>query len=151
HGILHARGAAQQGDPIIIDNASPTLSDTLVDQANMNVDNIQVNGTMSAATFDHMEVTACHCAFHFNGGSGNTISNSYVHGNLYGLMVESSKNNQILHNNFEMNSVVNIGVCAGGTATVTQNYFDTTPIQGCTFMATQPAAGKYTTDVGPRP
>jgi parallel beta-helix repeat protein len=121
------------------------------------MDFITVNGATSAAVFDHLDITSCHCAFHFNQGNGITISNSNIHANAYGLMVEGSANNKITHNNFTANNP-NIGDCGNGSsATVSDNYF-----QGPAFaancpklMSMTPAAAAYPTTgagaVGPQP
>jgi parallel beta-helix repeat protein len=155
HGVFHARGTHQIGDPIVIDSASPKLSDTLVDKGYVGNDMIQVNGPTSAATFDHMEITQSHCAFHFNAGAGNTISNSNIHDNAYGMMVESSSGNKILHNNFIQPTAVNIGDCTtGASATVTDNFFSGAPFNAsCStkLTSTGSPAMAYTTGVGPQP
>ncbi len=155
HAALHGLGAMQGKDPIVVDNASPHLSNTLVDKGNTGMDFITVNG--GTPVFDYMDITSCHCAFHFNAGTGITISNSNIHGNAYGLMVEGSTTNSIVHNNFTANNP-NIGDCGGGSsATVKDNYF-----QGPAFAAncpkltsTTPAGAAYpltgTGAVGPQP
>jgi parallel beta-helix repeat protein len=138
HGAFHGLSNAQQIDPIIVDSASPHLTNTLIDKGG-GKDYIQVNGATSAAVFDHLDLTGAHCAFHFNAGNGTTISNSNIHGNAYGLMVETSANIKITHNNFTQNAPA-IGDCyPGGTATITDNY-----IQGVALGGQPTCANKLT-------
>jgi len=139
YAVRHGMGAAQGKDPIVVTSASPHLLNTLIDKGNTNMDFVTVNGTASAAVFDYVDITSCHCAFHFNDGNGITISNSNIHGNSYGLMVESSSNNHIVHNNFTTNTP-NIGDCgADGSAEVKNNYF-----QGPAFGGNPTCNGKLT-------
>jgi len=138
HGVMHGLSTAQSVDPVIVDSASPHITNTSIDKGG-GKDYVQVNGATSAAVFDHVDMIGAHCAFHFNGGAGNTISNSNIHGNAYGLMVEGSTNNSIVHNNFTANSP-HIGDCGnGGSATVKDNYFE-----GPAFGGTPTCVGKLT-------
>jgi parallel beta-helix repeat protein len=162
HGVMHGLATAQTLDPITVDSASPHILNTSIDRGG-GKDYITVNGATSAAVFDHLDLTGAHCAFHFNGGNGITISNSNIHTNLYGLMVEGSTNNKITHNNFSGNTPA-IGDCGnGGSATVTDNFFmgPTTTVFGgnptCNtkLTSTTPAAAAYPLTgagaVGPQP
>lgn len=150
HGELHNLGADQSQPPVAIESASPTISDTLIDQANDDVDIVVVNGASSGPIFDHVEITDCHCAFHFNAGSGILIKDSYIHGNEFGIMTMGSLETAVEGSNFENNGV-NIGVCAGGSIEATGVYFDgaayddTCTGQGNTSPASAPVSG-----AGPR-
>jgi hypothetical protein len=152
HGTLHALGAAQMGSPITIDAASPKVSDTLVDQANATTDHIKVSGVSAGPVFDHMDVSQCHCAFHFSAGKDATISNSVAHDSQFGLMVIASVGTKVTNTNF-VNNTNNIGTCvSGGDVTATGNYFDDAAFD--TSCATQTNTTPSTTpiaDVGPRP
>jgi len=154
HGTLHGLLANQPGSMVAVNSASPRIVDTLVDRGYYGVvDSIVVNGAASTPVFDHMEVADTHCAFHFNSATGATITHSYVHHNVYGLMVYASTGGQILHNNFQDNTV-NIGSCNPGAAgNVSDNYFAGLPLDSSCLGLTLSgvAAGPYTTDVGPRP
>jgi len=154
HGTIHGLSMNQQGPLITVTAGAPHVVDTLVDKGYFGaVDSVIVNGPTTAPVFDHMEVADTHCAFHFNSGAGVTISHSYVHHNSYGLMVGSSTGTQILHNNFQDNSI-NVGACSVGiSGSLNENYFAGAPTDSsCVFLtvsASAPAA--YTSDVGPRP
>jgi parallel beta-helix repeat protein len=158
HGAFHGLSNAQTVDPIIVDSASPHLTNTLIDKGG-GKDYITVNGATSAGVFDHLDLSGAHCAFHFNGGNGNTISNSNIHTNAYGLMVEGSTNTKITHNNFTGNMPA-IGDCAGGSAMISDNFiqgvaFGGTPSCANKLTAMTPAAAAYPTtgagSVGPQP
>lgn len=154
HGVLHGNGAKQQGDPIYVTSASPKFTDTLVDNSNAGTDQINVSGKTSSPTFDHMEITNCHCAFHFNEGGHMSISNSYVHDTQYGLMVEHSLENEVDSNNFMANAVANIGECmVDGSVTAKGNYFQSNkPFDGsCSVQVHQNDAAMPLQNVGPRP
>jgi hypothetical protein len=155
HGVLHGLAENQPGTMISVTNASPRITDTLVDRGHYGVvDSIVVNGITSAPYFDHVEVSDTHCAFHINDSTGATISNSYVHHNAYGLMVGASTRAQILHNNF-LDNTVNIGSCAGvaTSGSVNDNYFAGTVFDSSciSLVSSGNAPAPYTTDVGPRP
>jgi hypothetical protein len=151
HGTLHGLGAAQSNHPIEIDNASPQLSDLLVDSSNSGVDMIVLGGTGSAPLFDHLEVTQSHCAFHFNQGTGAIIRGSYVHGNVYALMVEGSMSTRIESSNLVSNSV-NVGECLGGSVMVAQSYVQGTLFDSsCNGQGFQGGVTSPLSGVGPRP
>jgi hypothetical protein len=153
HGTLHGLGDNQGASPVIIDAASPTISNTLIDQGAYGaVDMVVGVGPTSAPVFDHLEVADSHCAFHLSAGNGATISNSFIHHNAYGFMIISSQNVNVVHNNFEDDSV-NIGSCSAASAVVKDNYFVGVPFGdgSCTgqlaVSGTAPATAY--TDVGP--
>src|SRR5262249_8988945 len=110
HGAFH--GADTSTPAFMVNNASPHVTDTLFDHGSQGSDYIVIGGTGSAPVFDHIEVTQSHCAFHINQGMA-TISNSYVHGNAYAEMLESSTTTW-QNSNLE-NNQINIGDCFGGT------------------------------------
>jgi hypothetical protein len=153
HGVLHGLSSEQGISPVIVVDASPRLVDTVIDQGLYNgVDMVVVNGAGAAPVFDHMEVADSHCAFHFNEGTGVTISNSVVRHNAYGVMVSASTNGKYLHNNFEDNQI-HIGSCVPGlSAQITENYFAGSPLDGsCQYLTvTNAAVTRYLMDVGPR-
>jgi parallel beta-helix repeat protein len=153
HGTLHGTGPAQVTVPIVIDNASPRIEDTLVDQALWNgVDFIIVVGAGSAPVFDHLDVADAHCGFHLYQGSGVTITNSHIHHSAYGIMLGDATGGQISRNNF-VDDGVNIGSCVSGTAAVTDNYFVGPAFDAsCSQLSATGAmpASPYA-DVGPRP
>jgi hypothetical protein len=132
HGVFHGLANAQTTDPINVGDkaptASPSILNTTIDKGG-GKDYITVSGAQSKAVFDHLDLTGAHCAFHFNSGSGITISNSNIHTNAYGLMVEGSVNTKITHNNFTANKPA-IGDCGGGSAMVTDNYIDANALGG---------------------
>jgi len=152
HGQRHGNGAKQVGDPIFITSASPKISDTLVDNSNSGTDQINVSGLGSAPQFDHMEVTGCHCAFHFNQGKNIIISNSYVHDSAYGMMILGAVNTQVTNSNFEKNTV-NIGDCFGaGNVVATGNYYDTAAFDmSCSGQTNNSPSASKLANVGPRP
>jgi len=153
HGQLHGNGAAQAGDTIFISSASPKINDTLVDNSNPNTDQINVSGTSSSPQFDHMEVSTCHCAFHFNQGKNIKLTSSYIHDAAYGMMIIGSVGTQVTGNNFEKNTT-NIGTCSpGGTVTSTGNYFDNKkPFDGsCNVQVDMNDAAMPLSNLGPRP
>jgi hypothetical protein len=153
HGALRGLGGSQYGTPVLINNASPQVTNTSVTQGLFGgVDMIVVGGASSAPLFDHVEVADSHCAFHFNESTGATITNSFVHHNAYGFMVLDSQSGHFNHNNWEDNEI-NIGTCEGGNADeVADNYFAGEAFDGsCSSLAvtgTTPAA-PYATGVGP--
>jgi hypothetical protein len=156
HGTLHGLGASQGNTPVLIDGASPMITDTVVDHGAYGaVDTIVTIGAGSAPVFDRVEVADSHCAFHFNEGTGITISNSFVHHNIFGIMVVDSTDGHVVHNNFEDNAD-NIGDCGAGSSEVRDNYFVGTPLDssctsaGLVVTGTAPASA-YTTGVGPSP
>src|SRR4051812_13593463 len=64
HGALHGLGEAQSSTPIEVVDASPRITDTVVDKGAFNgVDMIVVGGANAAPVFDHLEVADSHCAF----------------------------------------------------------------------------------------
>jgi hypothetical protein len=155
HGTMRGLGDNQSSTPIYVSNASPRLSNTSVTEGLfLGVDMIVVGGVSSAPVFDHLEVADSHCAFHFDAGTGATISNSFVHHNAYGFMVIGSQDGHVVHNNFEDNQI-NIGSCASGSTEVTENYFAGAPFGdgSCGGLAVTGVTppGPYTTGVGPTP
>jgi hypothetical protein len=152
HGTLHGLGQNQESTPVAVTDASPRITDTVVTQGAFNgVDMIVVDGDSSAPVFDHLEVADSHCAFHFNGGNGATITNSFIHHNAYGFMVVGSTSGHVVHNNFQDNAV-NIGTCAGGSTEVKDNYFGGPPFdRSCIRLMVTGAAPStpYATGVGP--
>lgn len=150
HGVWHALGAQQSGVVMQITDASPEITDTLIDNSNQNTDMIHVQGTSSAPVFDHTDISNAHCSLHFAQGTNCTIRNSNLHDVQYGLMVLASKGTSITHNNFQSN-VHNIGSCGGGTATITGNYFEGAPFDGsCSSLSSTGDATAAFTDVGVR-
>ena len=155
HGTLRGLGDSQSDSPVLINNASPQITNTSVTQGLYNgVDMIVIGGTASAPLFDHVEVADSHCAFHFNESTGATISNSFIHHNAYGMMTFESQSGHFNHSNWEDNSI-NIGTCDGGISDeVAGNYFAGAPFDGsCTSLtATGSATAPYATSVvGPQP
>src|SRR5262249_28292972 len=57
HATLEGQGEDQGRTPILISSGAPTLSDIKVSRANPGIDMIVVNGSATAPTFDHVEVT----------------------------------------------------------------------------------------------
>ncbi len=147
---------AKSGSPVLINNASPQITNTSVTQGLFGgVDMIVVGGSGSAPLFDHVEVADSHCAFHFNESTGATITNSFIHHNAYGFMVIGSDAGHFNHNNWEDNQI-NIGTCEGGISDeVAGNYFAGTPFGDGTcdsLTATGTATAPYATSVvGPQP
>ncbi|HKQ68595.1 MAG TPA: NosD domain-containing protein [Polyangiaceae bacterium] len=157
HGVFHGRGATQSEKPVQIISASPKITNSLFDKGKGpgGPDTIVVSGAASAPVFDHIDVSASHCAFHFNEGTGATISNSFVHNNTYGLMVEASSMNKIFHNNF-VDNAIQLGTCqASASAEVKDNFFmqrsggDVFAAECSKLKNTMPAAAAHT-DVGPK-
>ena len=122
YSALHGVGQGQSSSMLYVNDASPKISDTIIDNGNPGVDLIVVSGATSGPLFDHVEVTGCHCAFHLNNGSKITLSGASIHDNVYGMMVVGSKNTVVTGSNFLLNNV-NIGTCTSGTVTSTSNYF----------------------------
>jgi hypothetical protein len=155
NGTMHGLGSNQPGTPIVIDNASPHVTNTVINQGSYGgVDMVVADGVGSAPVFDHVEVADSHCAFHFNQGNGATISNSFIHHNFYGFMVIASVAGHVLHSNFEDNAVANIGSCSGGSTEAKDNFFVGTVFDGscATLQVTGTAPPTaYTTGVGPTP
>jgi hypothetical protein len=154
HGTLRGLGDSQYGTPVLINNASPQITNTSVTQGLFGgVDMIVVGGASSAPLFDHVEVADSHCAFHINQSTGATITNSFIHHNAYGFMVIDSQSGHFNHNNWEDNEI-NIGTCEGGIVDeVADNYFAGEAFGDgtCTSLAvtgTTPAA-PYATGIGP--
>jgi hypothetical protein len=153
HGTLRGLGGSQNGTPVLINNASPQVTNTSVTQGLFGgIDMIVVAGASSGPLFDHVHVADSHCAFHFNESTGATITNSFIHHNAYGFMILDSQSGHFNHNNWEDNEI-NIGTCEGGiTDEVADNYFAGEAFDGsCLSLAvtgTTPAA-PYTTGVGP--
>jgi hypothetical protein len=138
---------------VVITNASPQISDTVIDKGLFNgIDIIVVDGDNAGPVFDHVEVADSHCGFHVNSGSGMTIRNSYIHHNAYAMMVEGLVDGVFTHNNF-MDNAVNLGACFGETVDAEQNYFQGAPQDGsCTNITFGASVSTpYTSDVGPRP
>ena len=143
HATMHSLGGAQSEFPVYIASASPSFTDSLFDNGGAS-DIITVAGTASAASFDYLEVAEAHCAFHFNAGTGCSITNSYIHDTSYGLMVKGSKASMIENNNFQ-NSDANLGDCgSSGTVVANGNYF-----QGSAFDESCVGAGEHRGPAGP--
>jgi len=156
HGTLRGLGDSQSGSPVLINNASPQITNTSVTQGLFGgVDMIVVGGSASAPLFDHVEVADSHCAFHMNQSTGATITNSFIHHNAYGFMIIESQSGHFDHNNWEDNDI-NIGTCASGISDeVADNYFagEAFGDGSCSSLAvtgTTPAA-PYATGIGPQP
>ena len=154
HGTLHGLGGSQYGTPVLINNASPQITNTSVTQGLFGgVDMIVVGGASSAPLFDHVEVADSHCAFHINQSTGATITNSFIHHNAYGFMVIDSQSGHFNHNNWEDNEV-NLGTCESGIVDeVADNYFAGEAFGDgtCSSLAVTGAtpAAPYATGVGP--
>jgi hypothetical protein len=136
HATMHALGEVQStiGDAIVIDDSSPRIADSTVDNGSTGADLVQVNGTGSAPTFERMDVSHSHCGFHFNTSTNATIKDSAVHDCTYGLMVVYGMKSLLTGNNFERNTYA-LGLCLGGTATFRGNYVDATFADGtCSAM-----------------
>ena len=146
HGAFHGNDASTPA--FMIMNASPHVTDTVFDHGSMGSDYIIVNGTGSAPVFDYIEVTQSHCAFHANQGM-LTVTNSYIHGNAYALMLESSMTT-FQNSNLENNGI-NIGDCFGGTATVSGSYVQGTLFSGTNCGSSSNMATAPLTGIGPRP
>jgi hypothetical protein len=149
YATIHMVGASQRSSPISISSGSPAISDMLIDNANLGVDMIIVNG--GSPTFDHVEVTKCHCAYHFNGGSNIEVKNGSIHDNAYVLMNFSASNTRFSTNNFVTNSV-NIGDCSqGGSFTGTGNYATSAMFDSsCASQTNASPAASAVAGVGPR-
>jgi len=152
HGAFH--GLDSTSPAFSINNASPHISDVLMDHGSSSADTVIIGGAASSPVFDHVEITQCHCAFHINQGTNVTVSNSYLHGNAYAFMIEASSTN--VQNTNMSNNGINIGDCFGGTAHVSGSYvppppsppmFDAT----CMGQTNTNPAGSPLTGVGPRP
>ena len=156
HGTLRGLGDSQYSSPVLINNASPQITNTSVTQALFGgVDMIVVGGASSAPLFDHVEVADSHCAFHINQSTGATITNSFIHHNAYGFMVIDSQSGHFNHNNWEDNEI-NLGTCESGISDeVADNYFagEAFGDGSCTSLAVTGAtpAAPYATGVGPQP
>lgn len=151
HSQWHALGASQAGVVMQITSASPQISDTLIDNSNQNTDMVHVTGATSAPVFDHVDISNAHCALHFEQGTACSITNSNLHDTQYGLMVLGSTANTITHNNFQSNKN-NIGSCYGGSATISDNYFQGAAFDAtCSSLTSSGNAPAAFTDVGPRP
>lgn len=156
HGTLRGLGDGQSESPVLINNASPQITNTSVTQGLYNgVDMIVIGGSASAPLFDHVEVADSHCAFHISESTGLTISNSFVHHNAYGMMTFESQSGHLNHNNWEDNSI-HIGTCVSGISDeVAANYFDSAPFGdgSCdSLTATGTVTVPYATNVvGPQP
>jgi parallel beta-helix repeat protein len=151
HATWTGLGPSQNVKPVLIHSASPKFTDSAFDNGEKgSPDIVNVDGATSAASFDHLEVTGTHCAFHFDFGSGCSITNSYIHDNSYALMIQSSTNTKIEHNSFEGNSV-NLGDCSGGSVVATGNYFQG-PVfnKSCGSQTSTDNKPAPLTDVGPR-
>jgi hypothetical protein len=154
HGTLRGLGGSQSGSPVLINNASPQITNTSVTQGLFGgVDMIVVGGSSSAPLFDHVEVADSHCAFHINQSTGATITNSFIHHNAYGFMVVDSQSGHFNHNNWEDNGV-NLGTCESGISDeVADNYFAGVPFGDgtCTSLtATGSVTAPFTTGIGPQ-
>jgi Right handed beta helix region len=153
HAVMHGAGKAQSDIPILISSASPKFTDVLIDNGpgkGGSPDTVIIKGAASAASFDHVEISSSHCTFHFNGGSGCSITNSYIHDAAYGLMVEASQNNKIEHNNFQ-NNTANLGECrSGGSVNATGNYFQGSAFDDSCQLTSSDDKDAPFTDVGPR-
>jgi hypothetical protein len=153
HSQLHGLGDAQVGAPFSVADASPQVTDTVIDKGKTGgVDLIVVNGASSSPLFDHVEVANAHCVFHFNAGKDIKITNSFIHDSAYGMMVTAATGLLVQGNNFQSDTT-NIGTCTSGDVTSDGNYFgggeafDTNcASQTNTGTATEPLTG-----VGPRP
>jgi hypothetical protein len=135
--VIHSLGAMQAGSPVQISDSSPTFTDVLMDRSNSGTDHILVSGATSSPQFDHVELKECHCAFHFNGGTGINVTNSYVYDNYYALMLNSATNVRFSNNNFTNNRTTHLGQCGGGTLTSTGNYFSGSNMAFDSSCATQ--------------
>jgi len=151
HGQMHGLGSAQASDTIDVANASPTFTDVVFSQAGPSSDLVHVDGTTSSPVFDHVELSAAHCAFHFNAGTKVSVSHSYVHDTVYGVMVLASKGTIVTESNWEKNST-QIGLCTGGNVDATNVYFDSSVFDAtCTGQKNSSPAPTPITDVGARP
>jgi hypothetical protein len=154
HATMHALGEVQSsiGDAIVIDDASPHITDSTVDNGSSGADLVQVNGASSAPIFERMDVSHSHCAFHFNTSTNATIKSSYIHDCNYGLMVVYGVDSLLTGNNFERNSFA-LGLCLGsGSATFRGNYVDGTfADSGCTNLQNESPAISPIPGVGPGP
>jgi hypothetical protein len=149
---FHGLDNGTPGGPFTITNASPHLTDVLVDHGHQGIaDMVIVDGASSSPVFDHVEVAQSHCAFHFNQGTNIIISNSFIHDNSYALMVEASTNTHITGSNLETNQI-NVGSCAGGSVTVTGCYLQGMPFEiGATCGTASSLSNSPLSGVGPRP
>lgn len=151
YSVIHAQGAKQSGEPVVISDASPRISDTLIDNANGGTDMVAVNGVTSGPVFDHVAVQGSHCAFHLNGGIQVTVTGSLVKDNVYGMMVVGSKNTVVSGNNFTQNNI-NIGSCTTGSVTATGNFFVGEIFDAsCANQTVTGAQNSPLPAVGPRP
>lgn len=152
--VIHALGSSQSGPPVDIADSSPTFTDVLIDQSNAGTDHIVVAGASSSPQFDHMELTGCHCAFHFNDGTNINVTNSYIHDNYYALMLYGTKNVKFSNTNMVTNRTTHLGLCSGGTLTSMGNFFSgtNTAFDGsCTSQTNTAQATSMLQGVGYRP
>ena len=150
YGTILGIGADQADGPVQIQDASPVITDTRFDQANLGVDMVTVLGATSAPRLSYVDITGAHCAVHANEGTGMVIDHSSLHDVQYAVMVIASQGMKVTHSNLAKN-VNNIGLCVGGTVEADDTFFDGAAFDGsCTGQVdTNPAAVAFT-DVGPR-
>ncbi len=149
YGAVHSLGSAQSASPVAISNASPVFTDVLFDAANSGIDMIVVS--QGSPSFDHVEVTQCHCAFHFNSGQNISVKTAAIHDVAYVLMNITAANTHFETSNFTSNTV-NIGDCtSGGSFTGSGNYATGAMFDGsCASQVNSAPASSPLTGVGPR-
>ena len=153
HGRLHARGADQPAFslPVHINDAAPTIANTLIDNGNSFHDHFEVTGAKSSPKFDHVEIANCHCGVHTADGVGIQITNSNIHNTEYGVMALAARGTMVSGNVFEHNTW-DVGLCLGGTMTLQGNTYGAdgaTFDPGCAMLDPNPA-DRPPTGVGPQ-
>lgn len=114
------------------------------------IDQITVGGTGSSPTFDHMDISAGHCGFHFNDGANITVTNSNLHDLAVGAMILASVGTKIDGTNF-LNDQINVGTCTSGDVTLTGDYLPGPAFDAsCNGQTNNQEAGMAIFGTGPR-
>jgi len=150
NSTITGTGMTALAAPITITAASPTFTDVLMEKGGPLADMVDVYDAKSTPVFDHVDISGVHCAIHMNQATNTVIKNSYLHDVAYGVMVLASTGTKVEHNNFKTNQN-HVGLCLGGTATLSDNSFDKAPFDSsCTAIVNGTPAAAPFTDVGVR-
>ena len=150
YGTFLGIGADQVDGPVLVQDASPVITDSRFDQANLGVDMITVLGATSAPRLSYVDITGAHCAVHANEGTGMVIDHSNLYDVQYAIMVIASQGMKVTHSNLAKNAN-NIGLCVGGTVQADGTFFDGAPFDAsCAGQGNTGPAAVANTDVGPR-
>ena len=114
---FHALGEDQEAlsQPFKINEASPVITNSMLDNGNPFHDQITIVGYSSSPAFDHMEVMDSHCGVHMQEGTGIILTNSVIHGVSYGVMAGAAIGSRVEGNVFYDN-VNDVGLCYGEDA-----------------------------------